>query len=498
MSSVNINLLANLTGSAWSALMGLAFIPFYISLMGAEAYGLVGLFVSIQAAFAVLDLGMTQTLSREMARLFVLPDTEDRMRSTARTLEYIYWGVAVFVVIIISFGAYYVANYWLQPKDLSKETVMSSLLIMAFVIGLRWPQTLYFGGLNGLQRQLLVNGFVIFFSTLQGVGALIVLNFVEPTIEVFFLWQGLVALMQVLMMRVAFFRSLPKGRARFSKEILSSIWRFAIGMTGVSFFSTILAQSDKILLSKFLDLKEFGYYAFASTAAAVISKAVFPCFNAYLPRLTQANIRSDGKLLENLYVEGCELMALLIVPVTCLLAIFSRPILHLWTQNDSLVDGSSDLLSILVVGNAIAGMIAIPFALQLAAGWLKLGLYQNLIGLILFIPMVLISYHYWGDLGVAQSWVVVNLLCLCFGIHFMHKRLLSGVKWRWYRDAVILPWGTGFIVAGATYKILYVSNNLSIGFLELALAFFVNTIAVAMVMPGVRRKILGRLSIQFF
>jgi O-antigen/teichoic acid export membrane protein len=48
--------------------MSLAFIPLYIKYLGVEAYGLVGLFSVLQISFTLLDMGMSLTLSREMAR----------------------------------------------------------------------------------------------------------------------------------------------------------------------------------------------------------------------------------------------------------------------------------------------------------------------------------------------------------------------------------------------------------------------------------------------
>ena len=48
--------------------MMLFFIPLYIKYLGIEAYGLIGIFALLQAWLALLDMGMTPTLSREMAR----------------------------------------------------------------------------------------------------------------------------------------------------------------------------------------------------------------------------------------------------------------------------------------------------------------------------------------------------------------------------------------------------------------------------------------------
>ena len=48
--------------------MGVVFVPVYIHYLGIESYGLIGLFALLQAWLTLLDMGMTPTLSREMAR----------------------------------------------------------------------------------------------------------------------------------------------------------------------------------------------------------------------------------------------------------------------------------------------------------------------------------------------------------------------------------------------------------------------------------------------
>ena len=93
--SIRINILANLAGKAWSALMGLAFVPLYIEYMGIESFGLVGFFVTLVGVTTILDMGLTTTLNRELARLSALPDAAAEMRTLLHTLEIIYWGIAI-------------------------------------------------------------------------------------------------------------------------------------------------------------------------------------------------------------------------------------------------------------------------------------------------------------------------------------------------------------------------------------------------------------------
>ena len=52
-----------------TALMSFAFVPLYIRFMGMEGYGLIGVFTTMLAIFALLDLGLGLTVNRELARL---------------------------------------------------------------------------------------------------------------------------------------------------------------------------------------------------------------------------------------------------------------------------------------------------------------------------------------------------------------------------------------------------------------------------------------------
>ncbi len=81
------NILANLVGSASTAFLSFAFVPFYIHFMGIESFGLVGFFITMQAVFLLLDMGLSATVSRELARLSVMPGSEQEMRNSVRTLE---------------------------------------------------------------------------------------------------------------------------------------------------------------------------------------------------------------------------------------------------------------------------------------------------------------------------------------------------------------------------------------------------------------------------
>jgi O-antigen/teichoic acid export membrane protein len=91
MTLLKKNIIANFGGNIWTGLMGLVFVPLYIRFMGIEAYGLVGVFAALLGVFALLDMGLSSMLNREMARLSAQKNKAQDMRDLLRTLEIPYW-----------------------------------------------------------------------------------------------------------------------------------------------------------------------------------------------------------------------------------------------------------------------------------------------------------------------------------------------------------------------------------------------------------------------
>lgn len=464
---IHYNLIANVVGNGWSAVMGLAFIPLYIHFMGVEAYGLVGFYISLQAVFSILDLGLSQTLGREMARLSLSSVGHQQMADTARTLEVIYWAFAVLLGAILAISSYFIANFWLKPDQLSSESVSNSLLIMALVVALRWPLTLYIGGLNGLQRQVFLNVQLAFFATFQGAGAVLVLWLVKPTIEAFFIWQGISSLLQTLSIRFGFWRVMPLRAGRFSLSVLHGVWRFALGMTGISLLAAILTQLDKLVLSKMLSLESFGFYVFASTVASILFRVVSPIFTAYLPRFTQLLAANNVEALKSSYHVASQIMAIALIPVACVLAVHSHEVLMLWTQNSTLATSTYILVAVLTVGNAMNGLVTIPYALQVAYGWTRFALIQNFLAVVLMVPALFIFISRYGELGAAFVWAGVNFLFLLIGVFIMHKKLLVGQWSRWLLESVLYPLAVGGVAVLLLRWLLPVPGEtvLSIAFL---------------------------------
>jgi O-antigen/teichoic acid export membrane protein len=444
------NIIANFGGRAWAVLMGVAFVPIYIHILGIEAYGLIGFFLSLQAFFFVLDMGLSATLNRELARYTHSGANANEKRNLVRTLEWLYWPVGLLIAIGIYILSEPIATHWLKPVSLSVEQAAHAIALMGLAAALQWPCGFYAGGFRGLERQVALNGINAFFSTLRSVGAVGILLYYSPTLEAFLWWQIIVAILQTLVSGGLLWHLLPSGDhiPRFQRNLLYKLRGFALGMTGIVALSFVLTQSDKIILSTLLPLDEFGYYTLAATVAAALSAAVQPFFIALYPRFSGLVAIGDRQKLIALYHRSNQLLAIVVVSVAAVLAFFAVDVLRLWTHNLQLATKSGPILSILVAGTALNGLMNLPYALQLAYGWTRLSLYQNLVAVVLVVPAIWWLGHRFGGIGAAAVWVALNLGYVLIGIPLMHRKLLHNEMATWYQRDILPPTLTAIAIAG--------------------------------------------------
>ncbi len=288
-------------------------------------------------------------------------------------------------------------------------------------------------------------------ATLRGAGVLFILWYVSPTIKAYFLWQVFISGLHTLLVMVSLWKCLPKTNeaTRFRIDLLKKIWKFTSGIAGIMILSIFLIQIDKIILSKLLSLEMFGYYTFASTIALNLSKIISPLFTALYPRFTQLVSLKDFDKLTDLYHQGCQLMAVLILPIAAVIALFSKEILTIWSKNPELVQNSYLILSILIVGTALNGLMNLPYALQLAFSWTKLTLYVNSVAVVIVTVLVYILAKYYGAVGAASTWIILNFCYILITIPLMHKRILKEEKKKWYINDVAVPFIVTFVTVGA-------------------------------------------------
>lgn len=461
MARFRVNLMANMAGAGWSAALQFLGVPITLRLLGVEAYGLIGFFVTLQATLQILDLGLSATVNRELARYSTREGKADEARDLLRTLELIYWGIGILIGAAITMLAPTIARHWLQASRMGASEIEEAVQLIGAVIALQWPLSFYQGGLAGLQQMVRLNAVRIGAATLGTGGSLLVLWLVEASIRGYFFWQILASTAQLLITAALLWVSMPKGtrRQRFDHRRLLGVARFAAGTGSIAALGTVLGQMDKVVLSRVLPLEQFGLYSLAALLASSLNLVIVPVFSAFYPRLSEIVARGEADAIRETYHQITQLMACLMLPAAALQIAFAPMCLVLWTGNPAISESAASVLVLLVVGTAVNGLMHIPYALQLAYGWTRLGLYLALSNVILFAPMMVWGALHFGATGGAAVWALLNAFYMAVGLPLMHRRLLRGEIGQWLLRDVGFPLlavsgvmlaARGVVVPGAT------------------------------------------------
>jgi O-antigen/teichoic acid export membrane protein len=433
VSAFQANLAANVAGTATLALVQLACVPVYVHFLGIEGFGLIGLFVTLQATLRVFDLGLSPTITREMARLSAQPERNDETRDLLRTVEAGYWAVGLLVGASVCAAAPLIANHWIKVDTLPVEEATQAVTLMGCVIAAHWPISLYQGALTGLQRQVELNAIRIMAAIAGAGGAIIILWKFSPSVSAFFAWQIVACLLEVLLLGVCLWWRMPAGSRgpRFNVPGLLPLLPFAGGMGGIALSGMILMQMDKIILSGLLPLDMFGYYTVAGLVANSLHLFIGPVFAATYPRLCAMVATGRDDTLPRIYHEASQIMAVLVLPLAVTVAYFASDVLRIWTGNSELAGFAAPMTTLLIAGTAINGLMFLPFPLQLTYGWTSLPLGVSVAMCAAAGPAFYLMGLHFGGTGAAAVWLALNVLNLVIAAPLTHRRLLvsDGREW---------------------------------------------------------------------
>jgi O-antigen/teichoic acid export membrane protein len=440
--SLRLNYIFNFIGSAWTAALGILFVPVYLRYVGVEAYGIIGFFTSLQSLFFLLDLGLSPAFNREVARYSATSGSAENLRNLTRTLASVNIAIAVVIGLFLCVLAPLIANYWINASALSVSDVSESFVIMAIASALQFPIGFYLSGLAGMQRQVASNVVQIVFGTLRSVGAVFVLAFYSPTLQAFLIWQAGITFLQMLVIAAVFYSGLPKATAksRFDRQILKGVGRFAAGNTGIALTAILLSQTDKIILSRLLPLETFGYYSLAGMISmtalvmmtSTVSRVAFPEFSALVAQGDDAGLRRA-------YHKNAQFVTVLVAPAAVILAVFSREILLVWTRNPVVAEQGHMLLTLIAIGTGINCLAWIPYYAQLAHGLTRLTFFSNLFAAAGLLLLLLVLVPRYGAVGGAAGFVLINVVHISIYASLMNRRILKGETVNWLIRDLCLP-----------------------------------------------------------
>jgi len=441
LKTLHKNIFANLLAKGWGALTLIIATPFYIKYLGLESYGIIALFNALIVFMSVFDFGFGTTLNRYLAQVRAHPEQESESKKLLFSFELIYLLAGSILSIALTLSARWLSTNWLTATQFSEKELASSLTYMLVALIAMWPSYLYANGLKGLEKQVIESSISLLATTMRHYGSVLVFIFISPTTTSYFCWQLFTAILFTLSLRTALWKSLPKesSQKRFSLRLIKKHASFSAGTGSISLSAFVITQYDKIVLSKVLPLSTFACYSLASTLAQGLVFICQPIQSAYFPTFSRLILKKNTSVLSENYHQATQLMTALIIPVSVAIFFFAPYVLIYLIPDAKLVPFTAHLLRILILGMGLGCVMHLPYSLQMAAGWTKLFLGQNLSIILIILPAAIYLTPLYGGTATAYAWVAINLVYVLIGVPLMHTKLLPKELAFWLYRSLCLP-----------------------------------------------------------
>jgi O-antigen/teichoic acid export membrane protein len=465
------NVLANYVGRIWGIISVFFFLPFYIKILGIEAYAVINFYTVILTIMYFADGGLSATLNREIAR----SSDKQYIGNMLYTIEKVYLIICLLVIMIIFSFSHIIASNWLNSNTISIENLSIYICLMGVSVAFQLFTTLENSGLMGLEKQVLSNGIQISSSVFRSAIVLIPLYF-YPTLLTFFIWQVLMNILFFFVTRYNLWKFVKTNVVyKFNLQILKTVGRFAGGMMLMAIMASLNTQIDKLVISKVLSLKEFGYYSLASVLSQVPVLIVTPIAFAILPRMVRYSENLEKNKLLKLFHINSFILSALATSGALVLFLFTKDFVLIWTQNIIIANKIEYATKVLLIGGVFLSFQYMPYHLAIANGHTKTNLRFSIVAIIFIIPLLFFLVKQYGLIGATITWLLFNFVAYIYlGYNLINKFLKYEFK-KWLFNDTLIPLIISFLLGIIFY---YVSAELPKGYYILVYSLIIGLISM--------------------
>lgn len=454
------NVIANVIGKFWSIFSSFLFVPLYIKYLGFESYSIISFTLVISGFMAILDSGLTSTLSREFSRV-------DKSRSEKikvfGTLETLFLGVVFTAILILFIFSNFIANNWINLTSYKPEFIAYLLKFVSFEIGFQLLLRFYVGGLLGLEKQIAANLFQILWGVVRN-GIVIIAIIFNPTLEMFFAWQTISTIFITFLLSL-YLRKILTGKIKFAefqlnKEVLAEVWKFAAGILLIGFVASINTQLDKLVISKLLRVESLGYYSMAVAISSGIYIIVSAFSAAFQPRFTSLYSAQKRQEAKELFFNINIFVSVIIFTLMSIMIFFASDLIWVWTGKKNLIEKVAYIIPITSLSYAFLSMQIVPFNIAIANGYTKLNTILGIVSLFLTLPGYYILTKRFEVFGAAATFCVVQIVITIFYIKVITKKykLNENINYFYFKQ-FILPLLISILLSGICF---YISSFLKL------------------------------------
>ncbi len=413
------NWILNMGGWVVPLLVAVVTIPYVIRGLGTDRFGILSIASGLLGYFGIFDLGLGRATTKFVA--------ESLARGEPEKLPKVVWTSIWSQVLLGVFGTavtvalvpLLVDHFLKISPDLVRETKICLFVLSGSLCVVLVGNALR-GVLEAGQMFDVVNYVKVPTNTLM---------FLLPAAGVFFHLSlpGIVCLLVAARVgaTVAYLatclEAFPVLRGNYlpDRNSIRPLLVYGGWVTVSNFISPLLSYVDRLVIGSLVSMSAVGFYSApyeainrAWVVPGTLAQTLFPAF-------TNLDAAGSKERLEDLCARSLKSLLLISAPPLLVLAVFAKPVLHLWLGADFAAQ-SAVALQFLALGMLINSVALIPFSLVQGVGR------PDLTGIFSLVEFVFQAGACWllvksfGISGAAFAWLLRSLLdaILMFGAVF--------------------------------------------------------------------------------
>ena len=415
--SVKRNAVWNMCGMGLPLLLAVFAIPYLYRHLGIEATGLLTLVWAVIGYFSLFDFGLGRALTQQVS-VGLANRQYDSLPILIKSGLVLTALAGVFGAIVLAALSHPLGARWLHVSAPLQHAATAALLIAAFGVpittvtaGLRGILEAYgdFAGINVLRLVLGLSNFGLPMLTVYWFG---------PSLP--WIVTGLVIVRLVVLVGhwLLLNQHLPEQWHCVSASSLyvRQLFSFGAWITVSNIIGPLMVTADRFIIAGMLGAGVVAYYSVPSDMLSRLSIIPVAVTAALFPKLT-AELITNPVAAYMLYRKSLLWVSVVMLPVCIAVAVSSRWGLSLWLGSD-FAEHAWKLVAVLVVGVLFNGIALVPYSVIQASGYSVITAKLHAIELIFYVPMLVVSLHLFGLMGVVLTWVMrvavdLALLLVC-------------------------------------------------------------------------------------
>ncbi|WP_163538995.1 oligosaccharide flippase family protein [Gracilibacillus sp. YIM 98692] len=317
-------------------IIGLLFVPILLHYLGQDEYGLYQLMGSIIAYMAIIDFGLSSTITRYYSK-YIAKDNEKNKENILGIAAVLYFSITLISIIISIIIYQYLDSIFKNSLTPSELISAKKIFIIVIInIGLSIGSQFFRAIINSHEKFIFMRTLILVKSIVTPVAIIAILSFEANAFNVVLTQTFFNLLIIIIMVFYSFSKIKIKVKLHYLDiPLLKEMFGFSFFIFITAITDQIFWRSDQIILGIVAGTSSVAIYAIASQIVLNYTNLSTAMSGIFLPNVTKRVERnaSDNELT-NLFIKIGRLQYLLLLCVLMGFILFGKQFINLWVGEE--------------------------------------------------------------------------------------------------------------------------------------------------------------------